>query len=84
MRYEYEDWMEVEVIVDNIRVGCKGLFVGWEESGWDCYPPDGEDKMVDFYIDYAEDIETDEEVELTEEQKEKARELAENSDDWWR
>ena len=84
MKYHYEDWLKAKVEFDGLEVGCKGLCVGWEEPGHDVYPPEGEDEIVEIRIDYAINAETGEEVELTEEQENKAKELAYNSDDWWR
>ena len=72
---EYDEWEDKTVTVDGIYIEARVHYVGWytdgDEFGYGCEPPDESIEAVDVEIEVAYNEETGEDVEITEEFKQK-------------
>ena len=73
--YETDEWELENMTIDGIYIEANIHYVGWYSEGdsWGCgcEPPDGESEVVDVEIEVAYNEETGEDVEITEELKQK-------------
>ena len=75
MIYETDEWENRELTIDGIAIEAKVHIQGWYSSGdswgYGCEPPDGEDEITEVEVECAYNEETGEDVEITEELKQK-------------
>lgn len=73
--YETSEWKWENLTIDGIYIEANVHYVGWysfgDSWGCGCEPPDGESRVDEVEIELAYNEETGEDVEITEELKEK-------------
>ena len=75
MTYPTNEWVTEEVTVDGIVAEVEAHFEGWytegDAWGYGCEPPDGDEEITDFTVNYAHNEETGEDMTITDELKNK-------------
>ena len=78
MRNHTDELKHTEIRIGDKIVFCRARFVGWSEISEGV--AEGEEKMVEFEALEAFDYETCDQIELTEELKKQAEEVAESAE----